>query len=120
MLQKARIKSIIEKLQNELQQLGKKQTKRCPNIKREQESKKCSKTFSKLLERQNVQNQIIYELYTDDNKSKYSSNPKNIFKSAKKFMKNLTLRRQLPNLLPLNFSAKFLTEKKYLMNNLTL
>ena len=31
-----------------------------------------------------VQNRIIYELCTDDNKSKYSRNPKNILKSAKK------------------------------------
>ena len=29
----------------------------------------------------------IFELYTDDNKSKYSSNPKDIPKSAKKNMK---------------------------------
>ena len=31
-----------------------------------------------------MQNQAIFELYTDDNKSKYSSNPKNILKSLKK------------------------------------
>ena len=31
-----------------------------------------------------MKNQIIFELYTDDNKSKYSSNPMNILKSAKK------------------------------------
>ena len=31
-----------------------------------------------------MQNQTIFELYTDDNKSKYSSNPKDILKSAKK------------------------------------
>ena len=30
-----------------------------------------------------MQNQTIFELYTDDNKSKYSSNPKGILKSAK-------------------------------------
>ena len=35
-----------------------------------------------------MQNQTIFELYTDDSKTKYSSNPKDIFKSAKKFMKN--------------------------------
>ena len=35
-----------------------------------------------LLERQNMKNQTIFELYTDDNKSKYSSNPKDIFKPA--------------------------------------
>ena len=31
-----------------------------------------------------MKNQTIFELYTDDNKSKYSSNPKDILKSAKK------------------------------------
>ena len=36
------------------------------------------------LERQNMKNETIFELYTDDNKSKYSSNPMNILKSAKK------------------------------------
>ena len=40
--------------------------------------KNAKKLFSKYL------NQTISELYTDDNKSKYSSNPIDIFKSAKK------------------------------------
>ena len=31
-----------------------------------------------------MKNQTIFELCTDDNKSKYSSNPMNILKSAKK------------------------------------
>ena len=30
-----------------------------------------------------MQNQTIFELYTDDNKSKYLSNPKDIFKCTK-------------------------------------
>ena len=30
-----------------------------------------------------MQNQTIFELYADDNKSKYSSNPKDILKSEK-------------------------------------
>ena len=64
-----------------------------------------------------MQNQPIFELYTDDNKSKYSSNPKDILKSAKKFMKTPTPSK-LPQLLLLNFIAKFLTERKYLMNTL--
>ena len=37
-----------------------------------------------------MQNETIFELYTDDNKSKYSSNPKDILKSAKKIMKLYT------------------------------
>ena len=58
-------------------------------------------------------------VFTDDNKSKYSSNLKDISKSAKKIMKNFTPRRQLAKLLLLNFLAKFLTERKYLINSLT-
>ena len=86
------------------------------NIRCELEGEKCSKTFFKVLERQNLQNQRRSELYTDDNKLKYSINPNDIFISAKKFYE--TPRRQLPKLLLLlNF---FWTERKYLMNNLTL
>ena len=47
--------------------------------------KNTAKLFSKyLLQRQNMQNQKISEFYTDDNKSKRFSNPKDILKSAKK------------------------------------
>ena len=64
-----------------------------------------------------MQNQTIFTLYVDDNKSKYSSNPKDILKSAKKVMKNSTPSK-VPLLLLLNLLAKFLTERKYLMNTL--
>ena len=37
-----------------------------------------------------MKNQTIFELYTDDKKSKNSSNPKDILKSAKKIMKLYT------------------------------
>ena len=37
-----------------------------------------------------MKNQTIFELYTDDNKSKYSSNPKDILKSKKTIMKLYT------------------------------
>ena len=47
-------------------------------------------TFFEVPERQNMKNQTIFELYTDNNKSKYSSNPKDILKSAKKIMKLYT------------------------------
>ena len=67
------------------------------------------------LERQNMKNQTIFELYTDDNKSKYSSNPKDILKSAKKIMKNSTP-SELSQMLLLNLFGKFRTERKYLMN----
>ena len=62
-------------------------SKPCANIRQELEDKKLSKTFFEVLERQNMQNQTIFELYTDDKISKYSSNPENILKSAKKIMK---------------------------------
>ena len=32
-----------------------------------------------------MKNQTIFELYTDDNKSKCSGNPKDVLKSAKTF-----------------------------------
>ena len=47
------------------------------------------KKFLKGLERQNLWNQTILELYTDDNKSKYFSNSKGIFKSANTIYKKL-------------------------------
>ena len=81
------------------------------------EGEKCFKTFFKVLERQNMQNQTISELYTDDNKSKYSRNPKDILKLAKKFMKNF-IPGKLPQPLLQNFLAKSLAERKYVMSNL--
>ena len=36
-----------------------------------------------------MQNWTIFELYSDDNKSKYSSNPKDILKYAKNFFEKL-------------------------------
>ena len=81
---------MIENLQDELYQLENKQakgTKLRANIRWELEGEKCSKTFFKVLKRQNMQNQAISELYTDDNESKYSSNPKDI--SAKTFYEKL-------------------------------
>ena len=81
------------------------------------EGEKYPKTFLKIFERQNMQNQTIFELYTDDNKLKHSSNPKDILKSAKKIMKNST-QRELPQLVLMNLLAKVLTEIKYLINTL--
>ena len=37
-----------------------------------------------------MKNQAIFELYTDDNKSKYSCNPKDILKSGKEIIKLYT------------------------------
>ena len=64
-----------------------------------------------------MQIQRIFELYTDDNKSKHSSNPNDILKSAKKIMKNSTPSK-LSQLLLLNSFAKCLTVRKYLMDTL--
>ena len=83
-------------------------------------SEKCSITFVQVVGRQNLQNRTIFELYTDDNKSKYFINPKGIFKSEIKILKIFTPMRQLPKLLLLpNFLAKIRTERTYLMNNVT-
>ena len=83
---KPEIKSVIKNLQEELYQLENKQAK-CAKlrakIKWELEGEKRSKTFFKVLEGRNMQNQTISEIYTDDNKSKHSSNPNDILKSAK-------------------------------------
>ena len=40
-----------------------------------------------------MQNQTIFEFYADDNISKYSSNPKDILKSAKKSYEKLCTKR---------------------------
>ena len=52
-------------------------------------SEKFPKTFFIVLERQNLQIETISGLYTVNNKSKYSSNPKDIFKYAKNIYKKL-------------------------------
>ena len=50
------------------------------NNQRVQKCEKCSKTFYKIFETQNMQNQTNW---------KYSSNPKDTFKSAKKKLEKL-------------------------------
>ena len=82
------------------------------------EGEKCSETFFEALERQNMQNKIIFELYADDNKSLYPSNPKDILKSEKKKKKLYT--KQTSTAANTNFLAKLITERKYLINTLDL
>ena len=66
-----------------------------------------------------MKNQKIFELYTDDNKSKYSSgNPMNILKFVKKKKKIKSTPSALPQLLLLKLFGKFLTGRKYLINTL--
>ena len=84
---KQEIKLMIENLQDKLYQMKKKQAKGAKlraNIRQKLEGEKCPKTFFKVLERQNMQNQTIFELYNDDNKSKYSSSPKDFLNLKKK------------------------------------
>ena len=51
-------------LQEILHQVESKRQKNCASIRGEREGEKCSKTFYKIIERQNMQNQTISELYT--------------------------------------------------------
>ena len=70
---------MINNLQDELYILESKQAEGAKihaNIRWDLEGEKCSKIFFKVLERQNMQNQTISELYVDDKKSKSVSNIK--------------------------------------------
>ena len=60
----------------------------------------------------NMPNQTISELNTDDKKTKYFGNPNDIHKSTKNFYEKLYSKRQPPKLHLLNFLARFLTERK--------
>ena len=53
--------------------------------------------------KQNIQNKTLSEFYTDDKKSKYSSNPTDILKSAKNFYKSFIQMRKRSKLSLLNF-----------------
>ena len=62
---------MIENLQVELYQLENKQGKGAKlraNIRQKLEGEKCSKTFFRELEKQNMPSQTIFESYTDDDK----------------------------------------------------
>ena len=110
---KQEIKLIIENLQDELYQLKKKQAKGAKlraNIRQKLEGEKCSKTFFKVLERQNMQNQTIFELYNDDNKSKYSSSPKDFLILKKNYEKLYT--KQTSTAGTTKFLSKILNRKK--------
>ena len=112
---------MIKNLQDELYQLENKQTesiKLRAGMRWELECGKCSKKFFKVLERQNLRNQYLNYVLMIINENILGILSKGIIKSAKKIMKNFTLRRQLPQLLLLNFFANVLTERKYLLSNL--
>ena len=89
---------MINNLQGELYSLECKQARGAiirANVRWDLEGEKCSKSSFRILERQNMQNQTISELYTDDKKSKFSSNPEDILKSAKKNYENLYTRKKV-------------------------
>ena len=68
---KPEIKSMINTFQDELYLLESKQAEGAKiraNIRSDLEGEKCSKTFLKVFQIQNMQNQTISELYTDDQK----------------------------------------------------
>ena len=77
------IKPMIENLQDKLYQLENKQAK-WTKLRAKIRSWRVKNVFFKVLQRQNMQNETIFELYTDDNKSKYSSKSEDIFKFEKK------------------------------------
>ena len=66
----------------------------------------------KALERQNIKKQTISELYTDDNQSKYSSNPEGILKSAKKKKKNFYTKETTSKATTTEILSKILNRKK--------
>ena len=77
------MKHLINNLQDEIYSLESKQARGAKiraNIRWDLEGEKCSKNLFQILERQNMQDQTISELYTDDKKSKYSYNPKDKLK----------------------------------------
>ena len=74
---------MIENLREKLHQGESKQSKcakLCTSIRWELECEKCSKTFCKIFGRQIMQNQT---------NTKHSSNPADIFNSAKNFLEKL-------------------------------
>ena len=106
---------MIEYLQDGLYQLKNKQTKGAKlhaSIRWELRERNAPKTFFKVLERQNMQNQTISELYTDNNKSKYSGNPKDILKSAKRFYEKLYLMETTLKAATTEFLSKFPNRKE--------
>ena len=76
------------------------------------EDEKRWQTFFKVLERQNLQNWTKSKLYTDNNKSKYSSNPKDIFKSAKNFCETLSTKETTSKAATTEFLTKIPNRKK--------
>ena len=65
-----------------------------------------------LLQRQNLQNQATSELYTDDNKSKYSFNSEDIFKYSEKIYEKLYTKKTTSKAATTNFFSKICNRRK--------
>ena len=65
-----------------------------------------------LLQRQNLQNQATSELYTDDNKSKYSCNSEDIFKYSEKIYEKLYTKKTTSKAATTNFFNKICNRRK--------
>ena len=105
---------MIKNLQDELYQLESKVkgAKLRVNIRWELKGGKWSKTFFKVLQIQNMQNQTTSELYANDNKSKYSKNCKIILKSSKKIYENLYTKQITSKAATTEFLSKIPSRKK--------
>ena len=89
---------MINNLQDKLYSLESKQARGAKiraNIRWDLVGEKCSKSFFKIFKRQNMQNQTILTLHTDDRKSRFFGNPEEILKSGKKYYENLYTRENL-------------------------
>ena len=80
-------------------------------------AKNDQKPFSKYLKDKNLQNQTVFELYTDDNKPKYSSNTKD-FSNLKKDYETLYAKETTSKAPTTEFLRKIPNRRNYLMNNL--
>ena len=95
---KPEIKPLINNLWDELYSLESKEARGAKiraNIRWDLEGEKCSKSFFKILERQNMQNQAISELHTVDKKSRFSSKVKTYLNLQKILWKSLCQRKRI-------------------------
>ena len=120
---KPKITLMINNLQDEIYTLETKQVTGAnihANIRWDLEGEICSKSFFSALERQNMQSQTIYELYTDDKKTKYSNKPQDILKSAKKFYEDLYSRGNISRDSIIKFLNRIPNSKKMSMDHFNL
>ena len=112
---------MIENLQDEFYELENKQAKGAKlrtNIRWKLEGKNAQKPFSKYLKDRicKIKQYLNYILMVVN--QNILAILRTFLNLQKNFMKNFTPRRQLRKLVLLNFLTKFITERKYLINNL--